>query len=418
MDGFCHTLDIIRLSLVETQSVAIFGSTGSVGVNTIDVIERNRDLYRIAALCANKNVELLFQQCIDSQPKYAAMADTAAAAELSQRLNRVNSQTQVLSNDDAQHQIAADPEIPIVMAAIVGFAGLTPTLVAAQCGKKILLANKESMVVAGGLLTNAARDGGATIVPVDSEHNAIFQSLPMPNQLGAPVGDAKDILSLVLTASGGPFRNWTSEQMEVATVEQAVNHPNWSMGTKISVDSATMMNKGLEIIEACFLFGVDEQQIEVVVHPQSVIHSMVRYRDGSVLAQLGQPDMRTPIANSLAWPARIDAGVDPLDFKKLAALDFESPDEQRFPCLALARQAMRAGGAANGVLNAANEVAVDKFLDEKIGFADIARVNAHTLQQLSIVAADSVDELQRMDATARSCADEFISNGLTSAGLN
>lgn len=402
----------------ETQSVAIFGSTGSVGVNTIDVIERNREQYSVAALCANKNVELLFQQCIETRPRYAVMADPAAAAQLVRRLDRAKSDTRVLDNDDAQQQIAADPEIPIVMAAIVGFAGLAPTLVAAQNGKKILLANKESMVVAGGLLIDAAREGGATIVPVDSEHNAIFQSLPRSNQLGDSVGRSKDILSLVLTASGGPFLKWTSAQMEVATVQQAVSHPNWSMGAKISVDSATMMNKGLEIIEACFLFGVDEQQIEVVVHPQSVIHSMVRYRDGSVLAQLGRPDMRTPIANALAWPERIDAGVEPLDFKSLSALEFETPDEQRFPCLALARQAMRAGGAANGVLNAANEVAVGKFLDEKIGFADIARVNAHTMQQLSLTMASSIDELQSMDAAARCCADDFISNGLTSAGLN
>ena len=402
----------------ETQSVAIFGSTGSVGLSTLDVIARNNQSYRVAALCANQNVDLIFEQCVQYEPRFATMAIPEAAAELSKRLSRVDCPTEVLNGPNAQDQIAEDPEIPIVMAAIVGFAGLAPTMAAAEAGKKILLANKESMVVAGALLTNAAKRSGATIVPVDSEHNAIFQCLPMTSQMGASVGEAKDIVSLVLTASGGPFRCWTAQQMESATVEQAVAHPNWSMGAKISVDSATMMNKGLEIIEACFLFGVDEKSIEVVVHPQSVIHSMVRYRDGSVLAQLGQPDMRTPIANALAWPERMDAGVDPLDFQLLAGLEFEAPDDSRFPCLALAREALRAGGAASGVLNAANEVAVQQFVDERIGFADIFRVNSHTLRNFDAVGAKSIIELQQMDLAARRYAEEFISNGLTSVGLN
>ena len=402
----------------KAQSVAIFGSTGSVGVSTLDVVARNHQSYRVSALCANRNVDLIFEQCVQYEPRFAAMATPEAAEELSIRLNRVDCPTSVITGPTAQDQIAEDPEIPIIMAAIVGFAGLAPTMAAARAGKKILLANKESMVVAGALLTNAARQSGATIVPVDSEHNAIFQSLPMSNQLGGAVSETKNILSLVLTASGGPFRHWTPLQMETATVEQAVAHPNWSMGAKISVDSATMMNKGLEIIEACFLFGVDESCVEVVVHPQSVIHSMVRYRDGSVLAQLGQPDMRTPIANALAWPERIDAGVDPLDFQALTALEFEAPDEGKFPCLALARRALRAGGAATGVLNAANEVAVQQFLDERIGFADICRVNSHTLQHFVAVGAESIAELQQTDLAARRFAEEFISNGLTSAGLN
>ena len=411
-------MGVIELQGNQTQSVAIFGSTGSVGQSTLDVIARNHQQYRVAALCANRNVDLIFEQCVQCEPLFATMAIPEAATELSNRLSRVDCPTEVLTGPLAQDQIAEDPKIPIIMAAIVGFAGLAPTMAAARAGKKILLANKESMVVAGALLTNAARESGATIVPVDSEHNAIFQCLPMSSQLGGAVGEAKDILSLVLTASGGPFRHWTSQQMESATVEQAVAHPNWDMGAKISVDSATMMNKGLEIIEACFLFGVDESVIEVVVHPQSVIHSMVRYCDGSVLAQLGQPDMRTPIANALAWPARIDAGVDPLDFQTLAGLEFEVPDEARFPCLALAREALRAGGAANGVLNAANEIAVQQFLDERIGFADISRVNSYTLRHFDAVSARTIAELKQMDLAARHYAEEFISNGLTSVGLN
>lgn len=401
----------------DIQSVAIFGSTGSIGVNTIDVVRRNSDCYNIAALCANKNVDLLFAQCVECKPRFAAMADADAAAELAARLSAAALETEVLIGEQAQDRIAADSQIPIVMAAIVGFAGLGPTITAARTGKKILLANKESMVVAGTLLTDAAREGGATIVPVDSEHNAIFQCLPELQQHGASVGKVADISSLVLTASGGPFRLWTDAQMEHASVAEAVDHPNWSMGAKISVDSATMMNKGLEIIEACFLFGVEESQVEVLVHPQSVIHSMVRYRDGSVLAQLGQPDMRTPIANALAWPARIDAGVDPIDFKSLSALDFEAPDQQRFPCLALAREAMRAGGAANGVLNAANEVAVQQFLDGRIGFRDIARVNAHALRHFVPAATDTVAGLKAMDKAARCYADNYISNGLSPVGL-
>lgn len=400
------------------QQVAVFGSTGSIGVNTVDVIQRNADRYRVGALCANRNVDLLFQQCIEHKPRLTAMAVDAAAQELANRLARTDCPTVVLRGDDSQDIIAGEPELPIVMAAIVGFAGLSSTIMAARAGKKILLANKESMVVAGRLLTRAASEGGAVIVPVDSEHNAIFQCLPAVNQYGSPVGGATEISSLVLTASGGPFRRWTEAQMQNATVAQAVNHPNWSMGSKISVDSATMMNKGLEIIEACFLFGVDEAQIEVLVHPQSVIHSMVRYRDGSVLAQLGQPDMRTPIANALAWPQRIDAGVEPIDFKALAALEFEAPDHDRFPCLALAREAMRAGGSANGVLNAANEVAVQQFLGGRIGFRDIARVNAGALRYFKPAETDTVAELQVMDKAARCFADDYISNGLSHVGLN
>lgn len=395
------------MSVVE--AVAIFGSTGSVGTSTLDVIERNPQRYVVGALSANRNIELLLSQCQKYGPRYAAMADPLATQELAKRLSNTQCKTQILQQDDALERIAADPEFPVVMAAIVGFAGLTPTLTAARNGKRILLANKESMVVAGELLTEAANAGRATIVPVDSEHNAIFQCLP---DTPYEIGDGAEVHSLVLTASGGPFRQWSMKEMEGATVAEAVNHPNWSMGSKISVDSATMMNKGLEIIEACYLFQVDESKIEVLVHPQSVIHSMVRYRDGSVLAQLGRPDMRTPIAHALAWPNRIDAGVEPLDFKTLGGLHFEDPDLQRFPCLQLARDAMQRGNSANGVLNAANEVAVEQFLQERIGFTDIATVNKHALQNYQINTPHSVEGLRALDRAVRQFAIEYIENGL------
>ncbi len=394
-----------------SEAVAIFGSTGSIGVSTIDVIERNPQRYSIGALSAFKNVELLFEQCVGNQPRYAAMADPAAARELALRLSRTPCETVVLQHEDALEQIASDVLFPVVMAAIVGFAGLTPTLAAARSGKRILLANKESMVVAGDLLTSTAKAGNALIVPVDSEHNAIFQCLPDDGHSSESMHE--DVDSLVLTASGGPFREWSLEAMEKATVAQAVNHPNWSMGAKISVDSATMMNKGLEIIEACYLFKIDESRIEVLVHPQSVIHSMVRYRDGSVLAQLGRPDMRTPIAHALSWPNRIDSGVEPLDFKMLSGLHFKEPDLQRFPCLQLAREAMRQGNSANGVLNAANEVAVEQFLQERIRFTDIGAVNAHVLRNYRVDTPGSVEGLRTLDQKVRQFANDYIQNGLT-----
>ncbi len=399
------------------QAVAVFGSTGSVGLSTLDVIRRNSQRYAVGAITANKNVDKLEAQCVEFEPLFAAMADPLAAEELKQRLLSRNLTTQVMPGDDALGQIAEDPQMPIIMASIVGFAGLDSTLLAARAGKRILLANKESMVVAGPLLKQAATDGGAAIVPVDSEHNAIFQCLPEANQLGAPVDRAAHITQLVLTASGGPFRAFSAEQMRHVTVKQAVSHPNWDMGPKISVDSATMMNKGLEIIEACYLFGVEESQIEVLVHPQSVVHSMVRYCDGSVLAQLGESDMRTPIANALAWPERIDAGVGQLDFKSLTGLEFEAPDPLRFPCLELARSAMRQGAGANVVLNAANEVAVEKFLEGQIGFTDIAAINAHTLKNCESSEPRSVADLKALDSAARSCADDLITNGLLSVGM-
>lgn len=395
-----------------TQAVAVLGSTGSVGASTLDVLRRNRQNYRVAALAARSSVDTLEAQCEEFQPVFVAMADPQAASELAIRLSRKSIRSEVLRGDDALERIAAHAEIPVVMASIVGFAGVNSTIAAARHGKRILLANKESMVVAGDLLKDAVKKGGATLVPVDSEHNAVFQCLPEAHQLGTSVRSESNIKSLVLTASGGPFRRFSREEMGNVSVAQAVSHPNWDMGPKISVDSATMMNKGLEIIEACFLFDVGEDQVEVIVHPQSVIHSMVRFKDGSVLAQLGKPDMRTPIANALAWPTRIDAGVADLDFCSLSDLEFHAPDENRFPCLRLARQAIRRGHGANVVLNAANEVSVGLFLQERIGFLDIAAVNAFTLENCPSDSPRSVAELQQLDLAARRFTEEFISNGL------
>lgn len=393
---------------VGKESVAIFGSTGSVGTSTLDVLEQNSERFEVTALTANTDVDALFTQCKKFSPSLAAMAVPEAAAELSQRLSAANSNTRVVQGENALVEIATSAEVSIVMAAIVGFAGLPPTIAAAQSGKRILLANKESMVVAGDLLTKAAQNGGASIVPVDSEHNAIFQCLPEHSQRHPAEGQHDGVVSLVLTASGGPFRQYTSEQMQAVSVEQALSHPNWSMGPKISVDSATMMNKGLEVIEASFLFGIAEDLIEVVVHPESMIHSMVRYADGSVLAQMGQADMRTPIAHALAWPDRIPAGVEPIDFIRLGSMHFEAPDYERFPCLALAREALRKGAGATGVLNAANEEAVKKFIDGQIKFVDIAAVNAHVLNNYQCAKPASIDDLFRMDLAAREFALDYI----------
>lgn len=390
------------------ETVAVFGSTGSIGKSTLDVLERNHTRYSVSSLTANTNVEALFQQCIKFKPKTAAMADRAAGEELARRLETAKSNTLVLNSEDAFSQIAADPSVQTVMASIVGFAGLRPTIAAAKSGKRILLANKESMVVAGELLNQMARCGGATIIPVDSEHNAIFQCLPESNRCDPEKSLFGGVSSLVLTASGGPFRKLSRDQMASVTVDQALSHPNWDMGPKVSIDSATLMNKGLEVIEASYLFGLDENLIEVVVHPESTVHSMVRYIDGSVLAQMGQTDMRTPIANALAWPDRIDAGVEPLDFVRLGSMHFEAPDTARFPCLELAREALRRGKGATGVLNAANEVAVQQFVDGRIGFVDIARVNSHALQNFTLTEPKSVDDLLLMDRSARQFALEYV----------
>jgi 1-deoxy-D-xylulose-5-phosphate reductoisomerase len=358
--------------------VAILGSTGSIGLNTLDVIRRHPGRFRVEALAANGNHERLLEQCREFRPALAAMASPQAAARLEAGLRRLGLPTRVAAGPEGLVEVAACATARQVMAAIVGAAGLEPTLAAARAGKRVLLANKEALVCAGRLLLDAVAAGGAELVPIDSEHNAVFQCMPQP----APVGAcAAGVRRIVLTASGGPFRRAGIAELECATPEQAVAHPNWSMGRKISVDSATLMNKGLELIEACLLFGVGPERVDVVVHPQSVVHSLVEYADGSVLAQLGNPDMRTPIAHALGWPERIESGVESLDLIAVGQLAFEAPDVERFPCLRLAREAAEAGGSAPAVLNAANEVAVGAFLDRRLNFTGIARVIDTVLQR-------------------------------------
>ena len=386
--------------------ITVLGATGSIGVNTLDVIERNRDRYRVVALTANRDAERLFEQCLAHQPRYAVLADTDAAEDLRLRLRDSAPDIEVLGGADALVRVAGLDEVDCVMAAIVGAAGLLPTLEAARTGKRVLLANKEALVMSGDLFMQQVRAGGAVLLPVDSEHNAIFQCLPHGYAPGA--GQPDGVEQILLTASGGPFRTLAPEQLSGITPAQACAHPNWEMGRKISVDSATMMNKGLEVIEACRLFSLPGDRVQVMIHPQSVVHSMVQYRDGSVLAQLGNPDMRTPIAHSLAWPERIDAGVDALDMFRVGRLDFEQPDEQRFPCLRLARQALQAGGTASAILNAANEVAVQAFLDEGLVFTAIADIIETTLTQVTSRDADSFEVILEDDARARAVATGLV----------
>ncbi|TXS92090.1 1-deoxy-D-xylulose-5-phosphate reductoisomerase [Parahaliea maris] len=388
------------------QAVAVLGSTGSIGVSTLDVIARHPDSYRAWALAANTSVEAMRDQCLTHQPEYAVMMCPDAAEQLRAVLP-AELGTTVLQGEEGLHKIATDPAVDAVMAAVVGAAGLPSTLAAARAGKRVLLANKESLVMAGHLLMEAVRDSGALLLPIDSEHNAIFQCLPV-DRAGRP-GRA-GVSKVLLTASGGPFRTWTPAQMAAATPEQACAHPNWDMGRKISVDSATLMNKGLELIEACWLFDLPAPQVEVVVHPQSIVHSMVQYDDGSVLAQLGNPDMRTPIAYGLAWPQRIDAGVAPLDLISQGRLDFEAPDEGRFPCLRLARESVMAGGTAAAICNAANEVAVAAFLDGHVGFGDIPAIIERTLADTPVVEPDSLAVVESADAQARACAALLVEN--------
>ncbi|TGG95125.1 1-deoxy-D-xylulose-5-phosphate reductoisomerase [Natronospirillum operosum] len=384
------------------RRVTVLGATGSVGCSTLDVISRHPERYQVLALSGHSNLTRLAQQCATHRPVYAVVPDQQAAIQLTAALSLLSPHTEVLAGPEALQRVAALPECDIVMAAIVGAAGLAPTLAAAQAGKTLLLANKESLVVGGALLMQAVRAGGATLLPIDSEHNAIFQCLP------AATDDRAGVTSVLLTASGGPCRTLSAAELQAVTPEQACAHPNWSMGRKISVDSATLMNKGLELIEACWLFDLRPSDIEVVVHPQSVIHSMVRYADGSVLAQLGEPDMRTPIAYGLAWPERIDAGVQPLDFSTLQALTFEAPDMDRFPCLRLAAEAFEAGETAPAILNAANEEAVAAFLEHRIGFMDIPRINAAVLDQVAAVAVRDLPSLLAMDEQARQSARTLI----------
>ena len=387
------------------QGITILGATGSIGLSTLDVLARHPERYSVYALSAFSRVAELADLCLRFRPERAVVGSAAAAAELTALLRAGGLATQVDYGAAALCEIASAPQVDAVMAAIVGAAGLAPSLAAARAGKKVLLANKEALVMSGQLFMDAVREHGAVLLPIDSEHNAIFQCLPQAyGRVPADSGVAK----VLLTASGGPFLARAVDTLDAVTPEQACKHPNWSMGRKISVDSATMMNKGLEVIEAHWLFGAPADLIEVVIHPQSVIHSMVSYIDGSVLAQLGNPDMRTPIAHALAYPERIVSGVAQLDLTRIGTLQFEQPDLQRFPCLALAFAALRAGGTAPALLNAANEVAVQAFLDLKIGFRQIDQVVGHVIDQVPHGAASSIDAVLAQDALARHSATLLV----------
>jgi 1-deoxy-D-xylulose-5-phosphate reductoisomerase len=386
--------------------LVVLGSTGSIGLSTLDVAARHPDRYRVLGLAAQSNVERLREQCLRFAPPFAAMADEAAAAELRRQLAAEGCPTEVRAGADAARELAALDEADCVVAGIVGAAGLRPTLAAAEKGKRILLANKEVLVMAGAVFMDVVRRTGALLMPIDSEHNAIFQCLP-PDFGGRGLA-ASGVRRILLTASGGPFRRAELERLADVTPEEACAHPNWSMGRKISVDSATMMNKGLELIEACLLFDAAPDKVEVVLHPQSIIHSMVEYVDGSVLAQLGNPDMRTPIAHALAWPERTTAGVGALDLVKIGRLDFEAPDLRRYPCLGLAYDALRAGGTACAVLNAANEVAVAEFLARRIRFTDIARVVGGVLERTPAQPVRGLEDVLAADAQARTDAQAVV----------
>ena len=387
------------------QRITVLGATGSIGLSTLDVIARHPERYSVFALSGYSRIDELLALCVQHRPEYAVVPNAEGAARLREGLAAAACATQVLEGEAGLCQVAAAPEVDAVMAAIVGAAGLRPTLAAVEAGKKVLLANKEALVMSGALFMEAVRRSGAVLLPIDSEHNAIFQCLPGDYARGLSQVGVRRIL---LTASGGPFRETPSAALADVTPEQACAHPNWSMGRKISVDSASMMNKGLELIEACWLFDASPAKVEVVVHPQSVIHSLVDYVDGSVLAQLGNPDMRTPIANALAWPERIDSGVAPLDLFAIARLDFQAPDEQRFPCLRLARQAAEAGNSAPAVLNAANEVAVEAFLQRRIRFPEIAGMIEQVLDQEPVVPLASLDAVFAADQRARELSREWL----------
>ncbi|MBB3142287.1 1-deoxy-D-xylulose-5-phosphate reductoisomerase [Halomonas organivorans] len=380
------------------RAVTVLGATGSIGANTLDVIARHPERYRVHALTAHRSRETLLAQCRVHAPALAVLDREADAVWLREQLAEAGLATEVRVGRDALVEVSEASEVEIVMAAIVGAAGLLPTLAAVRAGKRVLLANKEALVMSGALFMDAVRRCEATLLPIDSEHNAIYQCLPVEHRGGLA---RHGVTQLLLTASGGPFRGWSREALAGVTPEQACAHPNWSMGRKISVDSATLMNKGLELIEACWLFDAGPEQVQVVVHPQSVIHSMAAYSDGSVLAQLGNPDMRTPIAFGLAWPERIDAGVEALDLFQVARLDFEPADEAAFPCLRLAREAMADGGTAPAILNAANEVAVSAFLDGALGFAEIGELVARVRDACPVTRADELEGILAADDSAR-----------------
>ena len=392
-----------------TKRVAVLGSTGSIGVNTLDVIRAHPDRFNVAALTAGKQIDRLAEQCIEFKPAIAVVSEADDAKRLEALLRQKNIATQVMHGPSSLVAAVTDSDCDTVMAAIVGAAGLVPALAAAKAGKRVLLANKEALVMSGNLFMHAISAGGGELLPIDSEHNAIFQCLPNNFTKESSLQNAYlGVEELWLTASGGPFRNTPLEQLSNITPEQACAHPNWVMGRKISVDSATMMNKGLEVIEAFWLFGLPLEKIKVLIHPQSVVHSMVRYRDGSVLAQMGQPDMRTPIAYGLAWPERIAAGVPSLSLTQLANLSFSEPDLSRFPCLSLAFAAANTGGTAPTVLNAANEIAVAAFLDEGLPYLQIPVVVEKTLNAIAIEGADSLDTILHVDAQARKVTRELI----------
>lgn len=390
-----------------SKGICILGSTGTIGVNTLDVIAHNKDKFHVVALTANQNTEKLFQQCLEIRPEYAVMVDENAAKQLRQLFKDADCNTEVLAGEKALEEVSQLSQVDYVMAAIVGAAGLLPNLAAAKAGKRVMLANKESLVMSGQLFMDAIHENGAELLPIDSEHNAIFQSMPaLINGLQLKKGVTK----ILLTASGGPFRQRAVNTLNKVTPEQAVAHPNWVMGQKISVDSATMMNKGLEVIEACWLFDVPEEQIQVVIHPQSTIHSMVSYNDGSVLAQMGNPDMRTPIAYGLSYPERIESGVEQLDIFDIARLDFEKPDFERYPCLQLAYDAHRAGGYATIALNAANEIAVEAFLSKKVKFTDIPLIVEKALQEAPSGTPQQIGDILAQDLSSRESASVYVSH--------
>lgn len=388
------------------KGICILGATGSIGVSTLDVVGRHREKYKVIALTANNNIDTLYKQCLEHHPEYVVVVDEAKALDFKSRLaDSPIADIKVLSGTKALEQVATLDNVDSVMAAIVGAAGLLPSLAAAKAGKTVLLANKEALVMSGDIFMQAVSASGAQLLPIDSEHNAIFQCMPSGYKTGV---QAKPVRRILLTASGGPFREMPLDRLADVTPAQAVAHPNWDMGKKISVDSATMMNKGLEMIEACLLFNMKPEQIQVVIHPQSVIHSMVDYVDGTVLAQMGNPDMRIPIAHSLAWPERFESGAEPLNIFTVARMDFEAPNLERFPCLRLAYEAINVGGILPTVLNAANEIAVEAFLNEEIRFTDIPIIIERCMSAFAAKLADSLETILNTDQEARGVSKQLI----------
>lgn len=392
-------------SNLTVQGICVLGSTGTIGVNTLDVIRRHPERYNVIALTANQADEKLFQQCVEFDPQYAVLVNNDAAQRLKEKLDVAGVNTEVLSGVESLDRVASLENVDQVMAAIVGAAGLLPTLAAARAGKRILLANKEALVMSGDILMKEVERYKAELLPVDSEHNAIFQCMPRHFEKGL---EKVGVNKILLTASGGPFRTRSIDTLCDVTPEEAVAHPNWVMGQKISVDSATMMNKGLEVIEACWLFNAQPSMIQVVLHSQSIIHSMVSYTDGSLLAQMGNPDMRTPIAHAMAWPERIPSGVEPLDIFEVAKLEFEKPDFKRFPCLAMAYDVLNEGGTATTILNAANEIAVDAFLNRQLSFTNIPRIIEKTLETITKVEADNLQTILQADSEARQVSLDWV----------